>query len=954
MKKQGKHIQYLKKYMEFIVNHISVIVLTIFLYFLFSYFDEVSSFYINLLYKIEINLFSNVDPQNYQEVYNTSSSLAIIVLSAIISVLAEKLVSIILKKKKYVVKVRRYIYYQLRKWYLISDKWIMHTIIPKLINVFLHGKPLNYYNQANHISQLMRYLKVDDNEKHIVWIKGNAYSGKTTIIFRFIEEISNKKNFKLFEEYEKHIYYFDLGTSSLNINNIHKSICDRKYENALLILDNIHKLELSDLRIFVSTLENYHENIKFLICLSRQFEEFCFSQEINERLDSFARNYSKELNINPIHNDTSIKIDYDKYLLDEIYANTKSNEKNYQEFCKRVIKKEHQMNIALIVQCYNLYLSTLGARNRKFIYKVFDALNTGEGDISLKYTLSFIIHATLFSGGFETGWFNEYINGIKEKKTRYYSKKYFRLLLKNSFISIVCSSNSDEVVFHESLARYYFELIGKKECYRKINFSVIKYLVEKNIECNRTSNAWKYKILLLPTVPNDNTLFDKALCIANFKTLLEDLQYIIKEKNFSEILFYRELGILFDRFGKLNIATEYFKKALDQKFSPAIYINLIQVDHGAFDDKVIQSLIDEKNDTYIRVAAEYWKAHIDMHDGKFQFNDFAKLLDDWKEHKDEIIEMYPYDGLHLMRRWYFDCFRVYYLSGILNPELLKPIIQADLFKNISYLPEFEAFRYKFQCAFFLHYDVLFEKGILNIMDYEKVKEWDGIMLGQNFYDKIVAAQEHGESEINIIINEAIEYYSASSNGLKKIMDKSYRYSDLRVCELKLAYDNVDLDVIFANERFIKYYIKHSMSIQVDEYIAYGYTYLLKNYLVGQYCLSSEYDDNPHDKRILQNVYITNELIQDCFINIERYHNIYRGERQNNYCLLRLNIYKTLYDYSKNIIKFEQAEKEIKKLYNDAKQQGYCREKILLNYLLENKLRRVDIIKFYKYYPLVMQ
>ena len=953
MKKQGKHIRYLKILVEFIVNYISIIGLALFLFLLFLHIDQVSGQGINLLHRINFKYFSKIDPQNYQIVLNVLLKWASAALSIIASIFINKLISVVVKKKKYTVKLRRYTYYKLRKHYIVSDKWITHTIIPKLINVFLHGKPLNYYNQSDHINQLMKYLGINNNTNHIVWIKGDAYSGKTTIIFRFIEEMTNKKNLRLFEEYEKHIYYFDLGTPSLNISNIHKSISDRKYENELLILDNIHKLELTDLRIFVTTLESCHDNIKFLICLSRQFEEFCFSQEISERLKNFIQNYAVELDINPIQSNTVILANSDKHLLDEISANTKSTEENYQEFCKKIIKKEQQMNLALMVQCYNLYLSTPGSRSRKFIYSVFNALNKGEGDTSLKYTLSFIIHATLFSGGFEIFWFYEYINNIKEKKVRHYSKRYFHLLQRNSFISIVCSSNSNEVAFHEKLARYYFELIDEKISYEVINASVIEYLVEKNKEYGRISNAWKYKILL-PKVSNDATLFDKALCVANFKTLLEDLQYIMKEKKYDEDIFCRELGILYDRFGKLNTASMYFKNALKETFNPSIYINLIQVDHGAFDDKTIQPLIDEKNNAYIRVAAKYWKAHIDMHDGKFQFDDFSQMLEEWREHKATILKMYPYDGLHLMRRWYFDCFRVYYLSGMLNPELLKPIIQAELFKNINNLPEFEAYRYKFQCAFFLHYDVLFEKGMLNEIDYEKFKEWDSIMLGQSFYTKIVAVKEHGESEIDIIVKEAIGYYMASSNGLKKIMDKSYRYSDLRVWELKLAYERVNPDDIFANERFIKNYIQHSMSIQIDEYVAYGYTYLLKNYLVGQYCLLPEYDDNPYEGRVLRNTYITDELIQDCFINIERYHNSYCGERKNNYCLFRLDIYKTLYDYSKNKIKYRQTKRIIQELYDNAKQNGYLREKMLLNYLLENELSRVDIIKFYKYYPLVMQ
>lgn len=955
MRKQGRHIRYLKLIVEFIVNNSSIIGIALILFLLFSHSNQLSLMGIALFNKINNSFFSDIDIQNYQIVCNFMAKWINAIFSLLVSICINKLIYIFVKKKRYTVRLRRHIYNKLRKHYIISDKWITHTIIPKLINVFLHGKPLNYYNQSDHIKQLMKYLGVDNAaNRHIVWIKGDAYTGKTTIIFRFIEELTNKKNFKLFEEYEKHIYYFDLGAPSIDVSNLHKSISNRRYENALLILDNIHKLELADLRILVTTLENCHNNVKFLICLSRQYEEFCYSQEIYERLDNFTHNCAVELNINPLNDNETLIVNADDNLINEIFANTKDKEENYQRFCKRIIKEGQEINLALIVQCYNLYLSTPGSRNRTILYIVFDSLNTGKGSIPLKYTLSFIIHATLFSGGFEASWFYEFINSINDNKISYYAKRYFRLLQKSSFISIVWSSNYNEVAFHEKLARYYFELIDKHTNYMEINTLVIEYLSKKNEECGRISNAWKYRTLLLPKTPKDSVLFDKSLCVANFKVLLEDLQYIIKVKHYNESLFYRELGILFDRSGKLDRASMYFKKALKHFFDPTIYINLIQVDHGEFDEKTIFPLLLNKNDAYIRVAAKYWKAHIDIHDGKFQFEEFSELLEEWKNYKDLILKLHPYDGLHLMRRWYFDCFRVYYLSGILNPDFLKPIISANLFKDINFLPEFEAFRYKFQCAFFLHYDVLFDRGIRNILDFEKFKKWDKIMLNQSFYPKLIAAKEQGKSEIDVIVKEAIKYYTASSDGLKKIMDKSYRYSDLRVWELKLAYDHVTYDDIFMNERYIKDYIQHSLSIHIDEYVAYGYTYLLKNYLVGQYCLAQEYDDNPYSGRILKNTYITDELIQDCIINIERYHNSYRGQRKNSYCLFRLDIYKTLYNYMKNNLELDQTKERIQRLKSIAKKKGYRREKILLEHLLDRNLTRIDIIKFYKYYPLVMQ
>lgn len=956
MKRQGKdsHIRYIKRAIEFILNNIFIILMTICLFFIIGHIAQWSNWGINFLRDNKATLSSGVDPQNQKPYYKLIFFGVEVIISPLIIFIFKKFLSKILARKKYAPKLRRRLYYCLNKRYEKSRNGISRTIIPKMINVFLHGKSLNFYNQNNHISKIVNYINKQNDGKHIVWIKGDAHSGKTTIIFKFIIDLTKENNLTLFQEYEKHIYYFDLGSPSLDVTNIYENISRGKYENALLILDNIHKLDLKELCSLITMLESSYDAIKFLICLSRQNKDFCFSEEISLRLDEFIRTNAEEIDVNLLQGDTTTIIDSNTVIRDEINTFTQNSNGDYQEFYNRIIKDNQSVNIALIVQCYNLFQSAPTRTDKEFIYKVFDALNKGEGDIVLKHTLSFIIFATLFSGGFELSWFYEYAKSIKQRGGYRKAKLYFRKLQKYSFISIVCASDSNEIVFHEKLARYYFELIDKSSKYKEINLPVVKYLLEKNKEFSRFANAWKYNVILQPAIPNDKNLFDKSLCVANFKTLLDDLKYLINEKNSVKCSFYRELGILYDRYGQLDQAAINFKKILENNFEPAIYINLVQVDHGEFIEERINTLSETKNDPYIKIAAKYWKAHIDIHNGIFHFKDFSCLLDEWRTQKDVILKKYPYDGLHLLRRWYFDCFRVYYLSGTANPDLLIPIIESRLFENIDNLPEFEAFKYKFQCAFFLHYDILFEKGMMNKLDYDKFERWETIMLQEGFCSRLKRVKEQGESEIDFIVLEAIKYYNASSDGLKKIMDKSYRYSDLRIRELKLAKEIVNSQDIWQNEDYFKRYIEHSKEIKVDEYIAYGYTYLLKNYLVGQFCLSTEYDDNPSEGRILHNLYITDDLIQDCFKNIEKFHNKYRGEKQNKYCLFRLQIYKTIYDYMKNSTSFEQAENRIKEMVNEADAIGYHREKKLLEYLFERKLNRLDIINFYKYYPLVLQ
>lgn len=115
MKKQGKHIRYLKILVEYIVNNISIIGVALFLFLLFLRIDQVSGFGIKLLQKINAIFFSKIDPQNYQIINNVLLKSANAVLSVVTSILINKLIPTIAKKKKYTVKLRREIYYKLRK-----------------------------------------------------------------------------------------------------------------------------------------------------------------------------------------------------------------------------------------------------------------------------------------------------------------------------------------------------------------------------------------------------------------------------------------------------------------------------------------------------------------------------------------------------------------------------------------------------------------------------------------------------------------------------------------------------------------------------------------------------------------------------------------------------------------------------------------------------------------------
>lgn len=953
MKKSEKHIRYLKILFELLIDILPFLILFIIVFLMLEHIGIIAKSITLLIQKILKKLFQGMSADEYQIMTFLFGKISDAFFSVLLSILIGNFFRNIWGKKKISAKLKSSIYYNLNKRYGLSRKWFLQKAIPVLINIFLHKKPLNYYKQADYVAHLVECLGKSTGtlqEKHIIWLSGESYSGKTTIIFRFLKELTAKKNVALFEEYEKQIYYYDLGTPSLDIGVLYQNVSNSRYVNSLLILDNIHKLELSDLRNFVTILENYHNNIKFIICCARELDEFCYSQEIYERLERFIEEFSVYIGITPIsHTRDSVVIPQVK-ICDEIALNVSSSKDRFDIFCWKTIGKQSPNNLVLIVQCYNLYMSSQDKKICKFIYRVYDTLNGQTTNMVLLKVLSFIIYGTLFSGGFEEKWFYEYTKQMDSKKNRIRANMYYKQLQKSSFISIICSGSANEIVFHEKLAKYYFECINDNADFIQTSDAVIRFLIKKVIECGRFSNAWKYTLLL--SEPADNYgLFDKALLYANFQTMMEDLHYIIYVKRYNEKLFYRELGILSDRIGNMSISADYFQKIINREFNFYIYINLVQVDHSKYRDDLMEPLFDS-DDPYLRIASAYWKAHIELHDGIFRFEDFYNLLAVWIEHKDYILQKHIYDGLHLMRRWYFDCFRVYYLSGTFCPEKLQDIIQADLFRDVKGLPEYEAYRYKFQFAFFLHYDLLFQVAILDSVDDESIKRWDELILENSIYKKIKNADIG--CKLDIIVDEARKYYQASSDGFKKIMDKSYRYSDLRICELRMAKYNVNVSDIKKNELYLYDYIAHSKKIKIDEYVAYGYTYLLKTYLAGLYCTIIQDNNNANGQIGDTVLYVSDEKIQECFTYIKKFHDSYRGDRNNVYALYRLNIYEILYAYLRNNIAYENALGKLRGLRKKAKKKGYHREELLLESLIKKKLQRDDILKVFKYYPLVMQ
>lgn len=86
MRKQGRHIRYLKLIVEFIVNNSSIIGIALILFLLFSHSNQLSLMGIVLFNKINNSFFSNIDIQNYQIVCNFMAKWINAIFSLLVSI----------------------------------------------------------------------------------------------------------------------------------------------------------------------------------------------------------------------------------------------------------------------------------------------------------------------------------------------------------------------------------------------------------------------------------------------------------------------------------------------------------------------------------------------------------------------------------------------------------------------------------------------------------------------------------------------------------------------------------------------------------------------------------------------------------------------------------------------------------------------------------------------------
>lgn len=801
---------------------------------------------------------------------------------------------------------------------------IIKDLISDVVNLFyFHNRELIYKQQSVVDGILDSLNNTTISRKRIYWIKGSTYSGKTTTILNLLIDLISKIEYnQLFQKLDGNIVYFDLGKPNVSLDNILSEYEAERYSNCLIILDNLHKLSgQSCLHILENVVINNHAFA--LIVLLRHPEEFLSENDRVNKLTKIIKENGTEYTLNPLEpNDFAMQ-----------------QENQFLVFCQGFFPLEQVVeNTEIAIHLYMLYLK-----------KNFDSFNLlleiqsflGRNDsitCSINSILQAIIACSLFTGSFNLKALEKCLPQMSDAKC----KKILNELTKIGFITNYPNSHED-FYFHERISKCYFKASFQELNNNELYIELFQRLSKVFVSGSNSILGFLY-CMMAQDITKAKRIFEHVVPNVNFMNLYIEMKFLFDQNVCSITNYYKEMGILCDRCGQLQEARRFYSLYMDIDRSADAFYKLVQIDHKYHDKypEIKDSALKSSN-LYIKCLSNYWEIHVNMHHGIFEFQKLFDLACELQKDAEIIISEYPYDGLHLMRRLFFDLFRLYYLEGIFQPEKIRPFAdnKSKIFRILKKeLDEFEAYYIKFAVGLMLGQDILFslalEKESLDLKKY-------------NFLFENHLEIEHSKTlDFRAIAEETIRIYLQSIELLDKIGDKTAIFVKYHMYNIKLLLIN---DGNFSEcERFYEDYMAFATRENILEYQAYAETFKLKMSLI-QLCspaIIESYGKDQYDE-------LKNTIRQKIEL-AQKYEELANPASGNQYAQLRLSLYSSIFSLFIKEISIPLFEKDIKNIKKMAQEKNYNRELKLIKYIekYDYRLSPESIRIIVSYYPIVTQ
>ena len=825
--------------------------------------------------------------------------------------------------KSFSKRIKSLLYRKIMRIYLsCHNKWL-GLFCSKIINIFFRVKRLEIREQSTIVLELLNVMMCSESTQKLVFLTGNACSGKTTTILMFLEELILNRNYlSLYEKLEHNIYYYDFD-SQFSFENFNNDYVLNKYDSSLLIIDNLHRESEEQFIQMLDLIMSAGNKAYGIFVVLRKPEEFLISQ-------------TKALNLFNSISDYCINVDCTGKAVSSINENLAltvySDSVKFQSFLNSLgLMEINKDNDSIIyIHLYKIYKYYTKFYNGK-VFDVFKILRGSITDIIMKDALLCIFLLCLHIGKFSK---KDYYYIMKELKHGHlFSASALNTLLSINFIEKGWYEiNSNQYLLHEELAKtYLYYILHKPENHDKvIHISKILYNKFKN---TNILLAWYYSLLCRDIISYDKVMFDHVLNQANVKNMLSAMRYYWDYVNHNSYILCREYGVLNSIVGNEDTARKYLVTSFNLHPMAETLLELFEVKHKYYLQfkEIIHKACNYSN-PYVYLGISYWDKHINMHLGRFDFYSYSSDANLIVENMQRIQKQEPYEGYHLLRRWYFDYFKIFFLSGILNYDKINQNDNTALY-NIRHVlahksTEFNHYNQVYVLADYIQYVLLFKLRIEGIYPSKAELKFIGFKTDEEYY---VTDKQ--------LYRYALDLYDNAIKIMRKNGDHAFWHVINRKIDLLLQYD--DCDFVKA-ESMLDCYLQHAYEIKCYEYVAYANMFLLKLKLIRRLILAHEdgkkYQIEKHIKDFRENYHKHNAF------------------HDNMYAETRLRIYEALFMYQSKHLSPEEFKNTLVPIRESCIKQNYQRELILIGWLnkKEYSISPGELKFFYQSYPIIIQ
>lgn len=895
-----RNVRYFKKQFDWIISHLFIII-------------GIASAVILFWHRQSIEMLVSKFLQSTSEITNSFiSDLLILLISFIIPWICSNVKLIV----ESVAMLKSRIYTFLLNSYNKTSKGYRHFWIPKVIKLFYSYHRLVLNKQQKITDDILNNLAKEDKSqnKNVFWILGEGFSGKTSCILNLLSDMITKEQYyKLFSKLDGHIEYFDLARDDSSIESISQSYKRGQYRKSLLILDNIHKItQDKGIRIVNDIARDMHSFA--LIIIMRPLEDFIIQKETLADFNTTINEVGyRPYYLNQIQYECDIKQQFEEFIEVHHLNGFNNNGAMFFHFVKLCIKSKEMPETVRIVTAF---------------------LN-GEQQEPFSLLIKYIVTSSLFTGSFHITFIK------KELKKKYSVTKIKRAiwdLYQIGFLNSYPNETDSYYFFNEELAKFYFSetYLLYKESYCQI----IKNLYTHYKKMDHFYLAYLYSIFL-PECNLNKILFEKTAINANYKTLLREVKYLLEIEPSIHEKHYKEIGVLYDRCGELYKALQEYIKYYDKSCEVDkvdAFFKIVEMDHSYYwnhIDMATNYMLCQ--DDYDRLLAKYWAVHMNMHCGKFQFDEMISLINEVERTAKQLIILHPYDSLHLVRRIFFDFFRLYHIQYISDYQKLSALGCKKIISTLKgNLEEYPAYYNKFVYGHYLLYDILFRLGIWG--EYISENEYSTIFGNSTFI------KYEDTKKIKKVIDAALYAYKKAYDFLYKIGDKTYYFVNCRYMEALTARGEYEKPKEFYSD-----FKTFAQNERVVYYQACAEIYLFKLefiHLLDPTILSAP--SNVYEKQLKET--------EKHLLNAVKYYQEADSNPKNQYAEAMLDLYDILFRF----FTIEKNTKFLKTNLYTLKEKCdklcYYRELQIINYIESKdfKLLPNELKSIISYYPIVAQ